>query len=148
MPTAKRSPQHYHILAEPWSVWVHGEKNSDWTNTLYDLVHSTEVKEYCSKDHGYSPTGSYSNCYEKNLNAPDWYSYQNMVVLCVERANLRRGGSCQKTVHARGAVNMKMHLMFGFNSMHIDQCIQQTILEHLRSWRNDAVLPSANNFLI
>ncbi len=68
MPLAKHAPRHYHISAEPWSMWVSGKKIlSVWTNTLYDLVHSDEVKEYwckklCTTDGGnrHSELGSSS----------------------------------------------------------------------------------------
>ena len=42
MSIAQRLPRHYHIAEEPWSVWTNGRKIiTDWTNTLYDIAHST-----------------------------------------------------------------------------------------------------------
>ncbi len=44
---AKRSPRHFMVAAEPWSIWFNGKKvMSDLTETLYDLVHSEEEKDY------------------------------------------------------------------------------------------------------
>jgi hypothetical protein len=50
MPIAKRSPRHHSIFSEPWCVWAQGKKIlTNWTNTLYDIAHSAEAKEYWSK---------------------------------------------------------------------------------------------------
>lgn len=47
---ARRTPQHYNISAEPWSLWIGGEKNiTDVASTIYDVVHSREAKDYWMK---------------------------------------------------------------------------------------------------
>jgi hypothetical protein len=52
MQIARSSPRHFKVAYEPWSIWYQGKKiTSDFSNTVYDLVHSAEVKEYwCRKD--------------------------------------------------------------------------------------------------
>lgn len=50
MEISKRSPRHYLLTAEPWSTWYQGGKIiSDFSNTIYDLVHSDEIKHYWKK---------------------------------------------------------------------------------------------------
>ena len=50
MSIARRSPRHFMIASEPWSIWYQGQKiTSDLSNTVYDLVHSNEMKEYWSR---------------------------------------------------------------------------------------------------
>jgi hypothetical protein len=47
MPIAKHSSRHCMIFAEPWSLWIQGGKiATELSDTIYDLVHSTEAKNY------------------------------------------------------------------------------------------------------
>ncbi len=50
MMIAKRSPRHYMISSEPWSIWTQGKKIvMDLSDPIYDLAHSTAAKSYWSK---------------------------------------------------------------------------------------------------
>ena len=50
MSIARRSPRHFMVASEPWSIWYQGQKITlDLSNTVYDLVHSNEMKEYWSR---------------------------------------------------------------------------------------------------
>lgn len=47
MSIARRSPRHYTIVAEPWSLWMNGKKSiQDLPTTVYDIVHSDEAREH------------------------------------------------------------------------------------------------------
>ncbi len=50
---ACRSPRHYLLSSEPWSLWINNQKIVyDLPNTIYDFVHTEEAKAYCNnKDH-------------------------------------------------------------------------------------------------
>ncbi len=50
MMIAKRSLRHYMIVAEPWSIWLHGRKiAADLSETIYDAVRTPETLEYWEK---------------------------------------------------------------------------------------------------
>ncbi len=47
MVVARRSPRHYTIAEESWSLWMQGKKIvQDLSSTVYDLVHFEEAREY------------------------------------------------------------------------------------------------------
>lgn len=47
MASAKRSPRHNRIAAEPWPIWLYGRKLADdMEEPIYDVVHSIEAIEY------------------------------------------------------------------------------------------------------
>ncbi len=56
MHIAKHSPRHFLVANEPWSVWCNGQKiTANFTETIYDLVHSDEAKTYWSKKDEIAP---------------------------------------------------------------------------------------------
>jgi hypothetical protein len=47
MAIAKRTPKHYLIASEPWSLWFNGRKIIlDLPTMIYDLVHANSTKNY------------------------------------------------------------------------------------------------------
>jgi hypothetical protein len=47
MEIAKRSPRHYMLALEPWSIWLNGKKLiASLDETIYNVVHSPKALEY------------------------------------------------------------------------------------------------------
>jgi hypothetical protein len=155
-------------------MWVSGKKIvSNWTNTLYDLVHSTEAKEYwCKKD--VLPMDTIDTVHWEAIHLAMTESKRSRRVfvskhtsgMCgvgkfMERWKLRQSSACPmcgehkdaphiwkcKGVGMREIWEKALSLLERWmNSIHTDPDIQHAIIGHLRSWWDDAPNQPADKF--
>ncbi len=176
MHIAKRSPRHFLVANEPWSVWCNGQKiTSNFTETIYDLVHSDDAKTYWSKKDEIT-TGA--------IDDVDWEAINKAMIetrrprrvfitkhacgMCgvgkfMKRWKQRQDSACPRcgemedaanvwTCHGAGADDLwesSVEALEGWlNRMHTDPDIQHCILSYLRSWRYNTEPNIQNHFLL
>jgi hypothetical protein len=172
---AQRSPRHYMIYAEPWSVWSHGKKIvTDFSDTIYDIVHSNEAKSYWAKK---------DDIPEEVVDSIDWdmikaamseskrprriFISKHASGMCgvgrfMKRWKWRQDDSCPRCGHPEDSAHVWLchgegaddvwetalnNLEAWFNIRQTDPDIQNIILSYLKNWREEVSLGTANIFL-
>jgi hypothetical protein len=173
---AKRSPRHFMIAAEPWSIWYGGKKlMSDFTDTLYDLVHLEEAKTYWKQK---------DNLSDAAINTVNWdligiamkktsrprriFLSKHASGMCgvgkfMKRWQLRQDDSCPRCGMAEDSAHVwKCHgegvedvwdksmtnLENWLTKYQTDPDIKHAILSHLKTWRHDQPQASLTPFLL
>jgi hypothetical protein len=176
MSIARRSPRHYTIVTEPWSLWMNGKKLiQDLPTTVYDIVHSDEAREHWKAK---------KNISTDVINAINWDSIDTAMKetkrnrkvfiskhvsgMCavgkfMHRWKLRSDSSCPRcgnhedaahvwTCHGQGADDIwekaLSNLEWWFNSMQTDPDIQNTLIAYLKSWREDTTVTASTSFML
>jgi hypothetical protein len=176
MEIAKRSPRHFMIAAEPWSIWYHGKKiMSDLTETLYDLVHSDEAKEYWKRKDNLSDTDIDSVNWDligvamkETKRSQRIFISKHSSGMCgvgkfMKRWQQRHDDSCPRCGMQEDSAHVWLCKGEGVDEIwdkaileverwltkvQTDPDIKHAILAHLNSWRTGHPLDSPNPFLL
>jgi hypothetical protein len=176
MEIAKRSPRHFMIAAEPWSIWYQGKKiMSDLSETVYDLVHSDDAKEYWKNKDDLSDTAINSVNWDllevamkETTRSKRIFISKHACGMCGvgkfmkrwkqwQDASCPRCGILEDSAHVwrckgEGVEEIwdkaLMDLEGWLSKMATDPDIKHAIISHLKSWRDGQPVSSPNPFLL
>jgi hypothetical protein len=175
MAIAKRSSRHYTLAAEPWSIWINGEKVvSELEETIHDVVHSQEAMEYWTQKDGIT---------EDVLKEVQWdlievamkeakgsrrvFISKHVSGMCgvgkfMQRWKLRQGDSCPRCGMSEDAAHVWIchgeraddiwekalkNLEQWLQSKQTDPDIQHILISYLCGWRLDQI-PNEETFFV
>jgi hypothetical protein len=176
MKIAKQFPRHYTLTGEPWSIWFQGKKIvNEWSDTMYDIVHSEAAKEYWMRKDNLSQgivesinwdlieiAMSESKC-SKRVFISKHASGMCGVGKFMKRWKMWQDDACPRcgepedaahvwTCHGEGVDDMwdkaLSDLEGWFNQRHTDPDLQHTILLYLKNWRKEEEGPILTPFFL
>jgi len=176
MTIARRSPRHFMVGSEPWSIWHQGKKiTADFSNTVYDLVHSDEAKEYWRRKDDLQPEAvkevsweAIGKAMQETKRPRRVFISKHTCGMCgvgkfMKRWKQRQDDACPRcgamedaahvwTCHGSGADDLWEKSVEDLNRwltvVQTDPDIQHCIVSYLRSWKYDAAPVFITHFLL